>query len=165
MCFAVLAFPSAAITVSAQEIVSDLVYQDVAINFFESQYEKRDIEYDYAKVVLESDLYSSTEEVVAKAIVIERDGQYDYVILNIATAEIDEYAFNESEAYNKFSQKVYYTGALNYYIQTENSFTHFDEKTRLTKAEFVNSSKDIEQKYNNIKSKAKKLQVMVILCP
>ena len=156
ICFSILVFPSTAITVNAQEIISASVYQDVAANFLEAQYEKRGITYNDAKVVLESDLYSSTEEVVAKAIVIERDGQYDYVILNIATAEIDEYAFNESEAYNKFSQKVYYTGALNYYIQTENSFTHFDGKTRLTKTEFVNRSKDIEQKYNKTKSKAKR---------
>lgn len=156
ICFSILAFSGTSISAYAQELVSDSIYQDVAINFFEAQYEERDIVYEDAKVVLESDLYSSTEEIVAKAIVIERDGQYDYVILNIATAEIDEFGFNEATAYDKFSQKVYYTGALNYYVQTGDTYLHFDGKTKMSKDELKNRSKGIEQKYQETRKNAKR---------
>ena len=141
--------------VSANEYVPNSIYQNVAKNFFEAQYDRRGIKYDDLKVILESDLYNSKNEVVAKSIVIDRDGEYDYVILNIATSQIDEFSFNDSAALDNFSQKVYYTGALNYYKKIGDSFLHFDKKTKISSVEFNSNSKRINQKYYETKNKSK----------
>lgn len=104
-----------------------------------------DKNYDNVEVALENNLYSDSEEVVAKAVVIRRDDELDYVILNIATANIDEFAFNETQAYEKFSQKVYYSGVLNYYVKKNNQFHHFDNKKIISEKQFEKNSENIEK--------------------
>lgn len=52
------------------------IYKDIATNFFKAQYEQEKIEYNELSVALESDLYDSNEDVVAKALVMQRDDCY-----------------------------------------------------------------------------------------
>lgn len=140
--------------VLAMEVVANNIYQEAALNFFKAQYEERNICYDNVEVALENNLYSDSEEVVAKAVVIRRDDELDYVILNIATANIDEFAFNETQAYEKFSQKVYYSGVLNYYVKKNNQFHHFDNKKIISEKQFEKNSENIEKKFKLRKENA-----------
>lgn len=61
--------------VLAMEVIANNIYQEAALNFFKAQYEERNICYDNVEVALENNLYSDSEEVVAKAVVIRRDDE------------------------------------------------------------------------------------------
>ena len=123
------------------------IYKEVATNFLKNQYEQRGIDYNSFSIILESDMYSNDEKVVAKVLVALRDEEYDYVVLNLITYEIDEYAFNDEKALEKYSQKVYYTGLLNYYVKENDTFVHFD-KTELTESEFSKQSEEVNELYS-----------------
>ncbi len=139
------------------EINCPEIYKEIATNFFESQYNKRNIEYTNLSVALEADLYNSEEEVVAKALVMKRDDTYDYVTLNIATAEIDEFVFDDDTAIDKFSQKVYYTGVLNYFTnEADNYRSVYSDEISYSKNEFKKISSWINEKFSQLKSSASK---------
>lgn len=141
--------PSTTVFASASSDINfPNIYQNVAYNFFETQYSVRNIEYNDFSIALEADLYSSEEDIVAKAVVIQRDDAYDYVILNLATSEIDEFVFDDETAMDKFSEKVYYTGVLNYYTK-DNEIYHSlsNEESTYTQTEFNKLSNWINDKY------------------
>ncbi len=151
--------PSTTVFASASSDINfPNIYQNVAYNFFETQYSVRNIEYNDFSIALEADLYSSEEDIVAKAVVIQRDDAYDYVILNLATSEIDEFVFDDETAMDKFSEKVYYTGVLNYYTK-DNEIYHSlsNEESTYTQTEFNKLSNWINDKYAQLKENASKL--------
>lgn len=133
------------------------IYKEVATNFFEAQYEERGMDYNEISVALETDLYSSEEEVVAKVIVIERDDTYDYVVLNLATAEIDEFAFDDQAAIDKFDDKIYYTGVMNYYVKDADEYRSCGDDVSYSENEFKKISSWINEEYEQFKENASKI--------
>lgn len=103
----------------------------------------RNMSYDSLEVVLESDMYNDEEIVVAKAMVLQRDDEYDYVILNLATSEIDEFVFDEPTALNKYSKKLYYTGAMGYFVKEQNNYVHIESNKKLSESEYNKVSENI----------------------
>lgn len=130
------------------------IYKDIATNFFKAQYEQEKIEYNELSVALESDLYDSNEDVVAKALVMQRDDCYDYVILNIATSQIDEFAFDDATAIDRFSNQVYYTGLLDYYTKEDNAFKSLNTNEIFSKSSFETISYKITEKLSKFKKNA-----------
>ncbi|MCM1437852.1 MAG: hypothetical protein NC131_01390 [Roseburia sp.] len=128
------------------------IYKEIALNFFKEQYINQDISYDKVSVELEVDLYDSDENVVAKSIVVKRDDEYDYVVLNLATCGIDEFGFNSSSAFEKYSNKIYYTGVLDYFTKENDKFRSCETDEIYTKTDFKNISKNITDKYNKFKN-------------
>ncbi len=117
------------------------------------------IDYDNLDVVLESDMYNDEESVIAKVVVLERDVEYDYVILNLATSKIDEFVFDEPTALEKYSEKIYYTGAMGYFAKEQNNYVHIETNEKLSEAEYNKISENIntELKKNNKNLSYKKI--------
>ena len=74
------------------------------------------------------------------------------------TSEIDEFVFDDETAMDKFSEKVYYTGVLNYYTK-DNEIYHSlsNEESTYTQTEFNKLSNWINDKYAQLKENASKL--------
>ena len=133
------------------------IYKQIALNFFEQQYDELNLEYGNFDVELEADLFDSEENVVAKAIVVNRDDKYDYVVLNLTTSQIDEFGFDEPTALEKYSNKTYYTGLLNYFTFEKNKFESSATHELFSVSAFKKLSKTITEKYNNFINKASKI--------
>lgn len=132
------------------------IYKQIAMNFFKEQYEHQDIDYENVSVAIEADLYDSEENVVAKSVVLQRDKKYDYVVLNLTDYSIDEFGFDDSSAYDRFSKKTYYTGTLEYFTKESNRFKSVDKGELYSSAEFECLSKEITNKYEYSKKNASK---------
>lgn len=130
------------------------IYKQIAVNFLSEQYEEQDIEYVSLSVEQEFDLYDYEEQTVAKAIVLRRDNEYDYIVLNLATSSIDEFAFGDAEALEKFSNKTYYAGLLNYYTKLNDNYYSLNADISLNSSQYKSLSQPITQKYNDFKSSA-----------
>lgn len=75
----------------AYEIVDESIYSEIAINFFKNQYSINDIKYNNLNIEYIKDMKDYNENVVAKVIGLNGDNKHDYVLLNIATSQIDEF--------------------------------------------------------------------------
>lgn len=91
-------------------------YESAGFNFLRSQYDMRGMTYDSLIKTDAIDLYSDTDEVVAKMLVVDRDGHTDYVVLDFMIDRIDEFGFDQPEFVQTFREKehIYYAGLMNY---------------------------------------------------
>lgn len=134
----------------------DNIYKEIALNFFRGQYESRNIGYDSLEVFLEKNLYNENEEVVAKVLVLQRDKEYDYVVLNYATKEIDEFVFDVKDIGQRFADKVYYAGLLNYFKKDNTNFIHMGTAEVFSYNEFKKAASFINNKLHTAKQKVSK---------
>ncbi len=95
---------------------SETNYEDAGYNFLMAQYDLRDIEYDSLTKENAIDLYDNNNNVVAKMMIVNRDGAIDYVVLDFMIDRVDEFGFDQSTFVDKFQdkEKIYYAGTLNY---------------------------------------------------
>ncbi|MDE6075901.1 MAG: hypothetical protein K2G26_05635, partial [Clostridia bacterium] len=89
-------------------------YESAGLNFIEYQYKINNIEYTELEVEDAINLYDLEESVVAKVLVLNRDGKIDYVILDFLVDDIIAFGFNCEEYISNFygKGKIYYAGAL-----------------------------------------------------
>ncbi len=132
------------------------IYKEIALNFFETQYENRQMEYEQVDVFSEKNLYNDNEEIVAKLVILQRDEEYDYIVFNYATEEIDEFVFNATDINQKFSDKLYYTGLLNYFKKVDNNFIHTETLNSYSYSEFKKSASFINNKLKTTRQKYSK---------
>lgn len=84
---------------------SETNYEDAGYNFLLAQYELRDIEYDSLTKENAIDLYDNNNNVVAKMMIVNRDGAIDYVVLDFMIDRVDEFGFDQSTFVDKFQDK------------------------------------------------------------
>lgn len=132
------------------EILEDKVYEEIALSYLKCQYKGKSISYDNLSVILTNDLLDDSEMVVAKVVVVNRDSFLDYVILNCITKSVDEFSFNSSNALEKFSDKIYYSGLTSYYKKVDNRYISFNKSYSISKKEFCENSKFIKNKWKQI---------------
>ncbi|MDE5766724.1 MAG: hypothetical protein K2I17_06120 [Clostridia bacterium] len=89
-------------------------YESAGLNFMEYQYKVSNIGYTELEIEDAINLYDLEESVVAKVLVLNRDGKIDYVILDFLVDDIIEFGFDCEEYINKFygKGKIYYAGSL-----------------------------------------------------
>jgi hypothetical protein len=91
--------------------------------FLSLQYEKAEISADTTEVVSVTPLYDEANTLVAKAVVVQRDSTFDYVVFNDITSEVVEFGLDSATALDTFvsDSKIYYTGTLDYFSLENNS--------------------------------------------
>jgi len=122
---------------------SDICHIELARDFISFQHRLRDIEYDNIEIYTAVNLYDAEHEVVASAVILYRDGEFDYVVMNLITEQIDEWGINEQEvvAHFKSGERIYFGGALTYSVRDGHEYVDFNG-TRLDGAEFTRRSRE-----------------------
>lgn len=95
---------------------SETNYEEAGYSFLLAQYDCRCIEYESLEKQGAIDLYDNDNNVVAKMMVVDRDGELDYVVLDFIIDRVDEFGFDQSSFVEKFDgkEKILYAGTLNY---------------------------------------------------
>lgn len=91
-------------------------YESAGMNFMLGQYDMHNMAYMNVEKEKAINLYDDEDNVIAKLLVVNRDGELDYVVLDFMTDRIDEYGFDQENFVNLFydKEKIMYAGALNY---------------------------------------------------
>lgn len=141
--------------VSAMAASDNLEYELLARNFLASQYNLKGYFYDDISVHTSTDLFDETENIVGKAVILNRDGEYDYVVINLITNQVDEFGFNEESVIEKFTadEKVYYGGALNYSVKSGNEYEDFNG-TRISRSKFDTRTREFKKSANKVRNQA-----------
>ena len=136
-------------SVAGQASGDDICHIQLAEDFISFQHRIRDNQYDNIKVYTSVNLYDYEHNVVGSAVIIYRDGEYDYVVFNLITRQIDEWGFNEPEVTANFKsgERIYYTGPLNFSVRDGLEYVGFNgarlgrERFRRTSREFRENSR------------------------
>lgn len=91
-------------------------YEEVGINFLKEQYNVKEFEYNSLQISDSINLYGAEDKVVAKLLILSRDLELDYVVLDFLADTIIAFGINEGEYLQNFYNKgnVYYAGLNNY---------------------------------------------------
>lgn len=102
---------------------NDENYESAGLNFLQEQYYLKDINFESITTDCSINLYGLEDNIIAKMLVVNRDGIFDYVILDFLTDRIDEYGFDQYDFIQLFSskEKVLYAGLMNYAYYDENN--------------------------------------------
>lgn len=95
-------------------------YESAGINFLQLQYESKELAYDNLEVQDAINLYDEKDVVISKLLILNRDGEWDYVVLDFMMDRINGYGINEYEYLQSFYGKgnIYYAGQMTFaYIQ------------------------------------------------
>ena len=94
---------------------NEINYEEAGYNFLLAQYNRMGIEYvDFEKVGA-INLFDNNDNVIAKMMIVNRDGLIDYVVLDFVVDRVDEYGLDQKAFVDKFAnKKVYYAGILRY---------------------------------------------------
>lgn len=140
----------------AYEIINESIYSEIAINFFKNQYSINDIKYNNLNIEYIKDMKDYNENVVAKVIGLNRDNKHDYVLLNIATSQIDEFSFNDDKFYNLTNDEIYYSGQ-NLYTYKNGHFNNINDiMLNISNTVFQKECSYITNKFDELKQNAKK---------
>ncbi len=139
----------------AYEFIDESIYSEIATNFFENQYDTNDIEYHNLEVEYIKDMKDYDNNVVAKVVGLNRDNQHDYVLLNIATTQIDEFSIGNEKFYNLINDEIYYSG-FNSYSYRNNNFYNTNDGLFISNSEFESECSIITNKFNDFKSSTKR---------
>ena len=134
----------------------DNIYGEIAINFFKMQYKNRNINYTELKVESIKNMYNDLNEIVGEIVIINRDNNKDYVVLNNATNQIDEFTFNSNDVDIKFDKKIYYSGILNYYEKNGATYKHIETGNNISIKDYKKQSHSINNDLSNQKKKLSK---------
>lgn len=120
-------------------------YKEAGLNFLEFQYELNDIEYEELTYSYSINLYDTNDRVIAKILVVNRDDEIDYAILDFLADTIISFGFNSKDFLQKFNNKgnIYYAGQLNFAYKTNGVFYDLDNSL-LDVTEFVSAMNDYE---------------------
>lgn len=103
-------------------------YLKAGMDFMCIQYSSKNIEYDNISEYKSIDLYDYNDEVVAKLLIIERDGNFDYVILDFIVDDVNGFGINEIEFVSEIlsKNKIYYLGQSSFVYEENGKFYDFD---------------------------------------
>lgn len=108
---------------------SDENYQLAGVNFLEAQYERKGLFYENVKIEDTINLYDEADEIISKILIINRDDELDYVILDFVVDKINGFGINEEQYLKEFygKGKIYYAGQLNFaYIENSLYYDLYD---------------------------------------
>lgn len=97
-------------------------YQNAGMNFLQNQYNSKEIIYSDLSVKDTVNLYDFDDVVTAKLMIVNRDNELDYVILDFLADDIIAYGFNSKDYVQKFygKGKIYYAGKMTFaYIDND----------------------------------------------
>ncbi len=100
-------------------------YQNAGMNFLQNQYNSKEIIYSDLSVKDTVNLYDFDDVVTAKLMIVNRDNELDYVILDFLADDIIAYGFNSKDYVQKFygKGKIYYAGKMTFaYIDNDQYF-------------------------------------------
>jgi len=131
---------------AAGQAFADFCRVELARDFISFQHRSRGLEYDVLEVYTTVNLYDEEHNVAAKAVIIDRDGEFDYVIINLITEQIDEWGINEGElaAHFKSGERIYFGGALTFSVREDGEYVDFNG-VRLDRTEFVRRTGDFRE--------------------
>jgi hypothetical protein len=124
------------------------------------QYEIRELEYDYLILADTINLYDNNEEIIAKLLILNRDEELDYVILDFLIDKINGFGINEFDYLQNFYDKgnIYYAGQMNFAYLQGNQYLDFngvvlDKNTFLDEMQnYKYQSPEVESGYDGILS-------------
>lgn len=95
---------------------SEADYESAGVNFLTEQYKAKELNYDTLEIADSINLYGTQKKVVAKLLILNRDCESDYVVLDFLADTIIAFGFNEGEYLQNFYGKgdIYYAGQNNY---------------------------------------------------
>ncbi len=140
--------------VYAFEIIDSNIYSEIALNFFEKNYEAKNISYSNLNVELTKNLKDSENDVVGKVVVLKRDDSHDYVLFNIANYQIDEFSLNDSKFYKLKNENLYYSGK-NLYKKIESSYYDIEGNIFINQNDFAEECAEITQNFKELKNSTK----------
>lgn len=126
----VILFTTSAISMLPICAYNEYNYEEIGYDFLLTQYELKNIEYENMEKRGSINLYDFDNRVIAKMMIVDRDGYVDYVVLNFIVDRVDEYGFNQSDfiAFLESKEQVYYAGAMNYaYYEEGVLFNGYEE--------------------------------------
>ena len=91
-------------------------YRLAGINFLKEQYMLKDLKYDSLEVEDSINLYDFDENVNAKILILNRDSELDYVVLDFTADDIISFGFNSYDYLQNFygKDRIYYVGLSNF---------------------------------------------------
>jgi len=121
----------------------DFCRAEFARDFISFQQRARGNEYQNIELYTTVNLYDHGHNVVANAYIVYRDGEFDYVVINHITDQIDEWGIDEREITEHFKsgERIYFGGALTYSVRDGYEYVDFNG-TRLDRTEFVRRSSE-----------------------
>ncbi len=140
--------------VYAFEIIDSNIYSEIALNFFEKNYEAKNISYSNLNVELTKNLKDLENDVVGKVVVLKRDDSHDYVLFNIANYQIDEFSLNDSKFYKLKNENLYYSGK-NLYKKIESSYYDIEGNIFINQNDFAEECAEITQNFKELKNSTK----------
>lgn len=113
-------------------------YRNAGINFLEAQYEMKALEYEHLTIADAINLYDEHNKMNAKLLILDRDGEWDYVILDFVIDRINGFGINEYDYLQNFYNKgnIYYAGQMNFAFIANNQYYDFNE-VQLNKNAFL----------------------------
>ncbi|MCL2256347.1 MAG: hypothetical protein FWC11_05775 [Firmicutes bacterium] len=131
---------------SASNEVEHINHANLARDFISFQHTSRGVEYENIEVYATVNLYDELHSIVGVAVIIYRDGELDYVVMNLITYEIDEWGINEQYMVSRFKsgERIYYGGALTFSTRDGNEFVDFNG-TRHDRARFERRSREFRE--------------------
>lgn len=102
----------------------DSNYEEAGINFLEAQIDLMGESYDYTEIIDSIPLYDEENEIIAKVLILDRNGFWDYVVLDFLIDEIDEFGFNQEDFLSSFYNRgnIYYAGLLSYTYKEDGQY-------------------------------------------
>lgn len=107
------------VTISAMAYTEE-TYYEAGVTFMTQQYYNEGIDADI-DVYTVLPLLDENDDIIAKMMVFDRDGEYDYVVLNFIVDYIDEYGFSQQDfvSYLLSYDNVYYAGNMNFVVESD----------------------------------------------
>ena len=136
------------------EILDNSTYEEIALSYLKFQYKFKSINYDTLDVIFTNDLMNENEIAVGKVVIVCRDSNFDYVILNCITKSVDEFSLNCHDAVERFSNKVFYTGLMNYYKESNYNYVGLNKSQTISKSSLKRKSEKICKKWKRIQSES-----------
>lgn len=139
-------------------------YLKAGMDFMCIQYSSKNIEYDNINKYDAIDLYDYNNQVIAKLLVINRDNNFDYVILDFVVDDVNGFGINENEFISEIlsKEKIYYLGQSMFAYEENGVFFDFygnevskDLLEETNKQMIKKAPKEVESGYDGILSWSK----------
>ena len=140
------AISNTTVSAGASNGVDNINHAEFARDFISFQHTSRGVEYENIEVYATVNLYDELHNVVGVAVIIYRDSELDYVVMNLITYEIDEWGINEKYIVARFKsgERIYYGGALTFSTRDGNEFVDFNG-ARHDRARFERRSREFRE--------------------